>query len=398
MAGTTALLTADIGTAAQGMRVVFWIAAAALAYVYVGYPLLLAILAMFSRRRKAEPGYLPSISVLIAARNEAAGIGRKLEQTLALDYPADKLEILVLSDASTDATDEIVEACGDSRVRLLRMPQRQGKTQAQNQGARIARGEILVFSDATTLYHPQALRYLACNYRDPSVGAVSGRYQYFDPERGSPTGVGTIAFWNYENLIKTFQSRIRTISGCCGCIYSVRRDLYTELASDVISDLVQPLRVLQKGHRVVFEDRALAFEETTKSTQEEFAMRVRVVTRGIRGLLSVPDLLQPWKYPWVAFQLFSHKVLRWLVPFFLMLLFLSNATLLGQPFYRPLFVLQTGFYLFALISTIWPLHRHIKLLGIPLYFCTLNLAAFLSLVEVCRGRKYVVWETVRHQP
>ena len=376
----------------------FWLSLGTLFYVYVGYPALLAILAMFSRRKPAGPGYEPMISVLIAARNEEASIGRKIEQTLALDYPADKLEIIVLSDASTDSTDAIVSACPDPRVRLLRMPQRKGKTHAQNRGAAVAKGEILVFSDATTIYHPQALRYLASNYHDPSVGAVSGRYQYFDPEQASPTGLGTIAFWNYENLIKKFQSRIRTISGCCGCIYSVRKDLYTELPEDVISDLVQPLWVIRQGHRVVFEDRALAFEETTKSTAEEFKMRVRVVTRGIRGLLSVPGLLNPGKYPWVALQLISHKVLRWLVSFFLILLFLSNAALASRPLYFELFTLQILFYLLALLSRIVPVHRHMKLLGIPLYFCTVNIAALFSIFEVFRGRKYTVWETVRNQP
>ena len=385
------------GGAHEAAQVCFWAAVAVLFYVYMGYPLLLAVLAVFSRRRRPEPDYVPTISFLIAAYNEEASIERKISETLALDYPAEKLEVLVLSDASTDRTDTIVRSFADPRVRLLRMAQRKGKTHAQNQGARVARGEILVFSDATAIYHPQALRYLAANYRDPQVGAVSGRYQYFDPAQTSPTGLGSIAFWNYENLIKTLQSRIRTITGCCGCIYSIRKSAYTELPDDVISDLTQPLWVIQKGYRAVFEDRALAFEETTASTAEEFSMRVRVVTRGIRGLLSVPELLKPWKYPWVAFQLFSHKVLRWLVPLLLILLFLSNATLVALPGYRYGFAVQILFYVFALFSTAVPVHRHFKLLGIPLYFCILNTAALLSIMEVLRGRKYVVWQTVRNQ-
>jgi cellulose synthase/poly-beta-1,6-N-acetylglucosamine synthase-like glycosyltransferase len=394
----TAYWITDASSATRIAEVLFWTFAALLVYAYIGYPIVLATLATFSRRKQAGLGYLPTISVLIAAYNEEASLGRKLQETLALDYPADKMEVLVLSDASTDGTDEIVKACSDPRIKLVRMPQRRGKTHAQNQGSRVANGEILIFSDATTTYHPQALRYLACNYADPTVGAVSGRYQYFDPEQSSPTGLGTIAFWNYENLVKTFQSRIRTISGCCGCIYSVRKSLYTELPADVISDLVQPLWVIRQGCRVVFEDRALAFEETTKTTKEEFSMRVRVVTRGIRGLLSVPGLLQPWKYPWVAFQLISHKVLRWIVPFFLILLFFGNLALAAQPVYRYALLLQCLFYLFALLSSVVPVHRRLKMLGVPLYFCTLNLAALLSVIEVFRGRKYVVWETVRNQP
>jgi len=375
--------------------ILVWLSFGALVYVYLGYPVLLAVVGLFSRRPKASLGFSPTISVLIAAYNEEAGIQKKIEQTLALDYPADKMEIIVLSDCSTDRTDEIVKSFTDSRVRLFRAPQRKGKTNAQNLGVECARGEVLIFSDATTVYHQMALQYLASNYADPQVGAVSGRYQYFDSEGKSPTGSGMIAFWNYENFIKTMQSRIHTISGCCGCIYSVRRAVYTPLHPDVISDLVQPLWAIQKGYRVVFEDRALAYEETTKSSKEEFSMRVRVVTRGIRGILSVPNLLNPIRHGWVSFQLLSHKVLRWMVPFFLLLLFAANAALWNQSWYGPLFALQVVFYGFALLTLLVPFHRMWKPLGIPLYFCTLNAAALRSIIEVIRGRKYVVWETVR---
>jgi len=374
---------------------VFWTALTALLYVYAIYPLLVSVLSCFFPKHRPTPAYTPSVSMLIAAYNEQINIRKKLEETLAVNYPVSKLEIIVLSDGSTDQTDAIVESFHDRRVRLLRVKDRRGKTNAQNEGVKEARGEILVFSDATTVYHPLAIQYLACNYADPQVGAVSGRYQYFDPVGDSPTGTGTMAFWNYENLIKMAQSRIRTISGCCGCIYSVRRNLYTPLSPDVISDLVQPLHVIQQGHVVVFEDRALAYEETTKSSTDEFAMRVRVVTRGIRGLLSVPNLLKPWNFPWVAFQLWSHKILRWLVPFFLLLLLGANLFLTDRSIYRYSLFAQAGFYLLALLSLVIPFHRRWSVFGIPLYFCVLNAAAFISVIEVLRGRKYTVWQTVR---
>jgi cellulose synthase/poly-beta-1,6-N-acetylglucosamine synthase-like glycosyltransferase len=375
--------------------VVFWACAGLLGWTYLGYPALLAVLSLFRRRDNPDPRHEPTLSVIIAACNERENIRRKLEQTLALDYPPDRLEVLVVSDGSTDGTDAEVSRLTDPRVRLLRVPERGGKTNAQNVAVREARNEVLVFSDATTVYHPQSLRYLAGNYADRRVGAVSGRYQYFDPEGRSPTGLGSVAFWSYENLIKTAQSRIGTITGCCGCIYSVRRDLYTELAPDVISDLVQPLWVIKQGHRVVFEHRALAYEETTQSTAEEFAMRVRVTTRGMRGLLSVRDLLLPWRHPWVSFQLLSHKVLRWLVPLYLLGLLLGSAVLASVPFYRAAFVVQVAFYLAALVGAVVPLHHRFRPAALPLYFCTLNAAALLSLFELLRGRKYVAWQTVR---
>jgi len=335
--------------------------------------------------------------VLIAAYNEEGAIAEKIRQTLALEYPENNLEVLVLSDCSTDRTDEIVKSYPDRRVRLVRMAERRGKTSAQNFGIREARGEVVVFSDATAIYHPRALAYLATNYQDPKVGAVSGRYKYFDPEDQSPTGLGSSAFWNYENLIKMMQSRISTITGCCGCIYSVRKAAYTDLRDDIISDLVQPLQVIRKGYKVLFEDRALAYEETTKSTKEEFSMRVRVVTRAMRGLLSVSDVLKPWKFSWPAFQLWSHKVLRWMVPLFLIAIFVSNLFLLdkGQTFFRAVMVAQLAFYAAAILNMVLPLHRAFKPLGIPLFFCTLNAAALFSMIELGRGKKYVTWQTVR---
>ena len=376
-------------------KVLFWTFMGLLFYVYLGYPLLLATLSVLFQRRQPEPDYTPNISVLIAAYNEVANIERKVIQTLQLDYPAEKIEVIVISDCSTDGTDEIVKGMADPRVRLLRIPQRGGKTNAQNQGVLEAKGEILIFSDATTVYHPMALRYLVSNYRDSSVGAVSGRYQYFDETGSSPTGLGTIAFWNYENLIKKFQSQIKTISGCCGCIYSVRKSAYTALDPDIISDLVQPLMVLKQGLRVVFEDRALAYEETTQTSSEEFSMRVRVVTRAIRGILRVSELLNPLQYGWISFQLLSHKILRWLVAFFLIGIFLSNLALLNSDFYLYLFIAQALLYGSALLSLVLPLQKVSKLLTVPLYFCIVNVAAVVSIIELIRGKRYVVWETRR---
>src|SRR5437899_9380913 len=262
------LVQFGIGMASTA-RVVFWLAALLLFYVYAGYPLLLAVIGLIVRRQRSGPGYSPSISILIAAYNEEEAIERKIRQTLALEYPADKLEVLVLSDCSTDRTDEIVSAVPDSRVRLVRMPERRGKTHAQNLGVKQASGEVVIFSDATAVYHAKALLYLACNYQDASVGAVSGRYQYFDPTEQSATGLGSVAFWNYENLIKKLQSRISTLTGCSGCIYSLRKSIYTPLPPAACSDLVEPLCVIRKGYRVSFEDRALAYEQTTTSLGEE---------------------------------------------------------------------------------------------------------------------------------
>lgn len=373
---------------------VFICATGILLYTYIGYPMLLALIAAFRAKKRPEPGYCPSISVLIAAYNEAGEIARKIDQTLALEYPPDKLEVVVASDGSTDRTAEIVEQHPDPRVRVVRVP-RGGKTNAQNEGVKHCRGDIVVFSDATAVYHRKALLYLACNYEDPTVGATSGRYKYFDPNGESPTGLGSAAFWNYENFIKRKQADIRTLTGCSGCIYSVRRGLYSALPPNACSDLVEPLYVVNQGYRVAFEDRALAYEETTKSTGDEFGMRIRVASNGMDGILGVRHLKNLWHDFWIAFQLISHKVLRWMVPVLLLIIFASTLALVQIAEFRVLLVLQLAFYAAALFSMLVPIHRRWKLLGLPLYFCTLNAAALVSMIEVMRGKKRVLWDTVR---
>jgi cellulose synthase/poly-beta-1,6-N-acetylglucosamine synthase-like glycosyltransferase len=333
--------------------------------------------------------------MIIAAHNEAAGIRQKLEDTLQLCYPPERLQILVASDGSTDGTDDIVREFSDRGVELVAVPVRAGKTQAQNIAVQHAVHEILIFSDATTIYEPHALSYLAGNYANRRVGAVSGCYRYYDPTETSPTAGGTVAFWNFENWIKTMQSRVHTISGCCGCIYSVRRSLYTRLPSSIISDLVQPLQVLLQGFQVVFEDRAVAWEQTTTNSQDEFRMRVRVITRGMRGMLSVSSLLIPWNTPWISLQLWSHKVLRWFTPIFVLCIFLGSALLVDHRWGQMLFIAQSMFYLTAAFAAMVPALRRFPLLNLPLYFCAINAASIVSIFQLLEGRHFTVWEPVR---
>lgn len=373
----------------------FWTALAVLLYAYVGYPLLLALIGVLRRGSKAEPGDTPTVSLIIPAYNEGAALECKLRETLALDFPRDKLEILVVSDGSTDRTDAIARKCGDARVRLIRIPRRSGKTHAQNEAAGVSRGEVLVFSDATSIYDREALRYLTRHYDDPAVGAVSGRYLYFDSDSASPTGFGSSAFWTYENLIKYLQSRISTLTGCSGCIYSVRRSLYVPLPDSDCSDLIEPLHIVAAGYRVVFEHRAVAYEMSTHTVQAEFLMRVRVATHGLTGLIRALGLFRFGKRPWIAFQLISHKLLRWAAPFCLIVILLSTASLSADPFYRWVFLAQLLFYAVGIVGLVLPLHRYWRPLGLPLYFCTLNAAALISVVQALRGERYIMWNTVR---
>jgi cellulose synthase/poly-beta-1,6-N-acetylglucosamine synthase-like glycosyltransferase len=374
--------------------VAFWASVAVLGYAYIGYPILLTLIGFLRRRPSPPVGYMPTVSVIIAAYNEATSIKRKIRDTLATNYPAERLEIVVVSDGSTDGTDAIALASGDARIQLLRVPTRRGKTHAQNEAVKRCNGDVLVFSDATAIYDPDAVRRLAVHYADPTVGAVSGRYIYFD-DGASPTELGSTAFWNYENLIKYFQSRISTLTGCSGCIYSVRRSLYVPLPENACSDLVEPLHIIAAGHRVIFEHRAVAYEKTTRSVAAEFMMRVRVATHGLSGVISGAGVVGLVRHPWIGFQLISHKLLRWTTPFCLLGTLFGSAALVADSFYRWIFFAQLLFYGLGLAALFLPLHRYWRPLGLPLYFCTLNAATLISIVQVLRGQRYVIWNTVR---
>ncbi len=373
----------------------FWLLVATIFYTYFGYALLIPLIGLFVKRPLDRGDITPRVTFLITAYNEEKNIRKKLTEVLALDYPRQQLEVMVASDGSTDRTDEIVREFRDQGVVLKRVEGRVGKTATQNEAVKVATGDVIIFSDATTVYEKDAIRTLVRNYNDPEVGAVSGRYEYVNPT-GAPVGTGSILFWKYENFIKSMQTRIRTISGCCGCIYSVRTAAYVPLPGDIISDLVEPLMVIRRGYRVVFEEEAVAYEETTEKSHEEFRMRIRVITRAMRGILFARGLLNPFRFPFVSFQLISHKVLRWLIPFFLIGLLVANAFLLERQFYVITFVIQVAFYLLALAGLAADrMGKKFKPAAVPLYFCIVNTASLIAFFKTLAGQKMVTWETVR---
>jgi cellulose synthase/poly-beta-1,6-N-acetylglucosamine synthase-like glycosyltransferase len=375
--------------------VTFWGSVALIFYTYLGYPLLLKALALFITHKSALPTEDSSLTLLICAHNEEQSIEAKLLNSLALDYPRTKLQIIVVSDGSTDATDELVQCFADRGVELIRINHQMGKTNAQNVAMAHAMGEIVIFSDATTLYEPDALRLLAGNFSNPAVGACSGRYVYVNAGGDASNSSGAKVFAGYDNTVRALQSQVWGITGCCGCIYSVRRSLYTPLEPHIISDLVQPLHVLKQGYRVTLEPGALAREVTASTSRQEFSMRVRVIARALAGLYSVRELLVPWRSPWIAFQLWSHKLLRWSVSLMLIGIAVSSAFLHQIPFFRVAVLLQLVFYSMALLGAFVPLPETLPILRLPLYFCTINAAALAGFMQFIRGNRYVSWRPVR---
>ena len=378
--------------------VVFWGAIAMLVYVYAGYPALVFVLARLRPRPVRRGPELSSVSFIVAAYNEEAVIADKLRNTLAIDYPADRLEIIVASDGSTDRTEEIVRTQFGGRVRFLAL-RRQGKTLAQNQAVEAATGDILVFSDATTIYHPPSLCALVANFADPDVGLVTGSVVY-GLETNTSMDKGRAAYWNYESFLRRQESRFHSVLGAAGCCYALRRQLYTPLPPELISDVVQTVKVVQQGYRAVVEDDAVVYEPAESRTiREELERRGRVIARGLRGKYYLRDFFHPLRHPWFCFQVLSHRLLRWSVPLFLVALFLANAALLDRPLFRALFVAQVAFYLIAALGYALE-RRNLRPRGltIPFYFCVINLAPLLAVRALLRGERKATWETSRTEP
>ncbi len=378
-------------------EIIFWLSAAALLYTYVGYPLLL-ILASRLRGRpvRREPQFTPAVSFVITAYNEERDLAAKLENTLALDYPKELLEVIVASDCSTDRTDEIVRGFAARGVRLHRQPERLGKTAAQNAAVELAHGEIVLFSDATTHYQRDVLRVLMPSFADPTVGCATGRVAYTDPGSTS-VGHGTRSYWSYEFLLKKHESNVRSLIGVCGCLYAVRRSAYVPLYHEACSDFIIATKMVEQGLRAVYEPDAVCVEETNQQGGKEFKTRVRIMTQTFADLWRNRRMMNPFRTGFYAVELLSHKVMRYLVPVFLILALVASAALAPRSlFYAVAFIAQLCFY--GAAAAAWLLERmglHNRLLAIPHYFVLANLASLIAFYKFARGERYVRWEPIR---
>jgi cellulose synthase/poly-beta-1,6-N-acetylglucosamine synthase-like glycosyltransferase len=377
-------------------QIAFWICIWLLAYVYVGYPVLVYLVSVIFSRKVTREAIEPMVTVLITAFNEESAIREKLENTLAIEYPAAKLEILVASDGSTDRTDEIVGEFASRGVKLFRQEGRVGKTETQNNAVRLANGEVILFSDATTEYSPDVLRKLLPAFADASVGCVAGRLVYVD-HADTNVGTGAKSYWNYETFLKTAESRACSLIGASGCLYAVRRSAYVAMYPEACSDFLICTVVYRQGLRSIFEPAAVCIEHTNRKAVDEMRMRVRVISQTFTDLWRNRDMLNPFRSGFYAVELVSHKVLRYAVPFILMALLAATAVLAGQSvFFTALFALQMMFYAMALIG--WLLERagkRLSLTVIPLYFVLANLASIIAFYKFLRGERYSTWEPIR---
>jgi cellulose synthase/poly-beta-1,6-N-acetylglucosamine synthase-like glycosyltransferase len=368
-------------------------------FVYAGYPALMFAISRLSPRPVIRADIRPRVSLIIAARNERRDIAAKLENALALDYPKNLLQIIVASDCSDDGTDEIVRGFADRGVILSRQSARDGKTRAQHRAALNSNGDILAFSDATTRLEPDALRKLLRAFADPSVGCVAGRLVY-SPEGSSVVATGCRSYWDYESLLKSWESAAGSTVGVSGCFYAVRRSCYAKLAGDMIDDFVVATEMRLHGLRAVYEPEAVCVESANHLAHDEFRMRVRVIEQTMNALQRYGRLLDARKHGMFKFQIFCHKTLRYSIPLSLVLAFIANSLALGAaPFYQCAFFAQLLFYNSAFVG--WRAARLGVKLGpfaLPYYFVLVNAAAVVAFLKFMRGEAQVVWEPSRDRP
>jgi len=385
------------------VEVIFWGSIFLMFYVYFGYPLFIAILACIKAYIKKDDhllqqNYEPTVSLIIAAYNEEKVIAKKIENSLKLDYPKDKLEIIVFSDGSTDKTDEIVKSYSDKGIKLFRIEGRKGKVYCKNITAERAQGEILVFSDANSMYERNAIKKLVAHFGDPKVGCVAGELRY----RKDSAVKGESLYWRYEQFIKYFEGKIGNLTTVNGAIYAIPKRYYPVLPIDVSDDFGHTLLIKAKGLKVIHEPEALAWEETSENILLEFKRRIRMVSQASYALFYKREfrtLLNPLKHGLFSFQLWSHKVLRWLSGIFLILAFLTNILLVGEgDIYIFFIACQSIFYIFA----IWGLlqeglfkKKAPKIPHIAGYFVIMCYAMLKGFIKGLLRKPTIIWTPIR---
>jgi cellulose synthase/poly-beta-1,6-N-acetylglucosamine synthase-like glycosyltransferase len=369
-------------------ELLFWAATGLILYVFAGYPSLLWILQLIVRQKVPHQEQLPTVSLLVPAHNEAAVIAEKIHNSLTLDYPPDRLEIVIASDGSTDSTANIVRQLAQStaqdRVRLLDFPVNRGKIAVLNDAMPLLRGDIVVFSDASSMLAPDAVRQLAANFADPSVGAVSGVYRVLNPQQAG-LGEQEALYWRYETFLKLQEARLGCMLGAHGSLFAIRRKLYSSLPPAAINDdFLIPLRVVEQGYRVSYEPSAVAYEQA--SEMEGFGRRVRIAAGNVEQLVAIKTLLRPLR-PMVLFCFLSHKVGRLTVPVVMLVAAAATVALWGHPFYTAMGLAQILFYVLAVLGVCFPLRP--RFLRLPSYFCMINAALFAWVYRAVTVRRII---------
>jgi len=382
------------------MQLIFWCAAGLLIYTFVLFPAIIVARGLFRREADAAPGPLPMVSVLIAAHNEENYLSDRINNILDLDYPADRLEIIVASDGSEDATEDIARGFAERGVKLLSLP-RGGKCAALNAAFEAAAGSVLVFTDANTVFAGDAVRALVAPLSDPEVGGVAGDQIYVRDDARSLTADGELAYWSFDRAMKELQSRAGNVTSATGAIYAIRRDLFEHVPLDVADDFQISTGVVAQGYKLKFARDAKAFEPVAVDAGVEYQRKVRVATQGLRGVVLRRELFNPLRFGFYSIQLFSHKVLRRLSAVPMLALLLAGGWLWRSgAVYQLAMLLQAAFYALAVIgfATRRSAIGTSKAFSIPFYFCMVHTAALVAALNVVRGARVPRWTPERYQP
>jgi cellulose synthase/poly-beta-1,6-N-acetylglucosamine synthase-like glycosyltransferase len=384
------------------LLILFWVSVAIIIYTYLLFPMVVILRGLMLKKNFKSSDITPRISLIVAAYNEEESIEGRIENVLSLDYPQDHLEVIIASDGSTDDTNAIVRRYARQGIRLLSLP-RTGKTAALNAAVESASGEIIVFSDANSIYAPDALQALVRPFADPEIGGVAGDQRYLKPSQTGSGVDGERSYWNFDRMLKRFQSRAGNVISATGAIYAIRRELYQPIPAGAVDDFVTSTRVIAQGYRLVFVEEARAFEPVSKSTNLEFARKIRVINQGLVSVYVMRELLNLFKYGFYSIQLFSHKVLRRLVFLPMILIFFASLFLWGRgPFYQFVVIAQFGFYGMAVLGMLLEntsIGRS-KIFSMPYYFCAVYTASLLACLQLIKGDRVRSWETQprNHQP
>jgi cellulose synthase/poly-beta-1,6-N-acetylglucosamine synthase-like glycosyltransferase len=376
--------------------IIFWVSCSLLTYVYVAYPAIAVFLAARFGRPVRRNATFPRVTIVVTAYNEEGCIRTKLDNLAALNYPRELVDILVASDASSDSTERIAASYDPGRVRVLRVEGRQGKTACQNAAAAAATGEVLLFTDATTQVQADALELMVKSFADREVGCVGGTLVYL-AEGDTITGRGGETYWSYEMRLRAAESSLGSLIGVSGCLYAVRKSAYRPIEPDLISDFVIAMIMREQGLRTVLVPDAVCFEATLDRGSRELAMRVRVAIRSLNALVRGRRFLNPLRYGLFAWELWSHKVLRYASPLLWLAALAANAVLARRALpYLVLLLVQSALIGAGALGFL--MHHNArapKMLERPYYLLLTNLAALIATLRYLRGERMVVWTPIR---
>ncbi len=372
-------------------------------YSYVGYGLLLYVIIklkrFFGKKNTLPDAYEPTVTLMVAAYNEEGYIREKIENSLKLDYPKDKLRLLFVTDGSDDKTPEIVKEY--SEIQLMHKPERQGKIMAVERAMPNVSSEIVVFTDANTMLNKEAIRNIVRHFYEPKVGVVSGEKRVLNRDADEAAGAGEGFYWKYESMLKKWDAELYSVMGAAGELFAIRTALFEPIPKDsLIEDFYMSFKIVMKGYRIAYEPDAYALEEPSASVGEELKRKIRIAAGGIQSIIRLKALLNPFKYGVITFQYVSHRVLRWtLAPLALLVIFVTNVLLWPVNIYfQALLAAQILFYLSAYIGYLLEKKQiRFKLLFIPYYFCVMNYAVYRGFFRYMGGRQSVLWEKAKRR-